>query len=142
MLLNYIRSYIETVGSNIRLSRLELEVMEHFWRMDTASVRDVFESIPESKRPAFTTVQTITQRLEQKGALERAGKTGNALLFRPCITRRSVYRRMIDELLALFGGSAHPLVSHLIDSGKLSLEELKDLEAKAASAKSGKGEKR
>lgn len=115
--------------------------MEYFWRLETASVRDVFESIPESKRPAFTTVQTIAQRLEQKGALERAGKAGNALLFRPSISQRSVYRRMVDDLLALFGGSAHPLVSHLIDSGKLSLEELKDLEAKA-SARRDKGEKR
>src|SRR5512135_3702937 len=108
--------------------------MEHFWRMEIASVRDVFESIPEARRPAFTTVQTITQRLEQKGALERAGKNGNALLFRPAVTRRSVHRKMIDELLALFGGSAHPLVSHLIDSGKLSLEDLKELEARAAAS--------
>ncbi len=129
------------MANDIRLSRLELEVMEHYWRLETASVRDAFESIPESERPAFTTVQTITQRLEQKGALARAGKVGNALLFRPLISQRSVYRRMIDELLALFGGSAHPLVSHLIDSGKLSLEDLRDLEAKAAGARRGKGEK-
>jgi predicted transcriptional regulator len=124
--------------SNVRLSRLEIEVMEHFWRMEEASVRDVFESIPESQRPAFTTVQTITQRLEQKGALARTGKVGNALVFRPAVSRRSVYRRMIDELLALFGGSAHPLVSHLIDSGKLSLEELKELEQRAAGAADSK----
>ena len=116
--------------------------MEHFWRLETASVRDIFESIPEPERPAFTTVQTITQRLEQKGALERAGKAGNALLFCPLISQRSVYRRMIDELLALFGGSAHPLVSHLIDSGKLSLEDLKDLEARVGAATRGKKEKR
>lgn len=129
------------MAAGIKLSRLELQIMEYFWRLETASVRDVFESIPESKRPAFTTVQTIAQRLEQKGALERAGKAGNALLFRPSISQRSVYRRMVDDLLALFGGSAHPLVSHLIDSGKLSLEELKDLEAKA-SARRDKGDKR
>lgn len=129
------------MASHVRLSRLELEIMDHFWRLETASVRDVFEAIPESSRPAFTTVQTIAQRLEQKGALERAGKEGNALLFRPLITRRSVHRRMIDEVLELFGGSARPLVSHLIDSGKLSLEELKDLE-KMAAAKRGRGAKR
>lgn len=130
------------MASNIKLSRLELEVMEYFWRTESASVREVFESIPESKRPAFTTVQTITQRLEQKGALERSGKVGNALVFRPAISRRSVYRRMIDDVLALFGGSAHPLVSHLVDAGKISLEELKELETRAASAsttKRGKG---
>ncbi len=123
-----------------RLSRLELEIMEHFWRMETATVRDVFESIPEDERPAFTTVQTIAQRLEQKGALGRAGKAGNALLFRPLITRRSVYRRVMDEVLSLFGGS-QPLVNHLLESGKLSLEELKDLE-KAAAAKRRNGDKR
>ncbi len=130
------------MASTVRLTRLELEVMQYFWEKGTASVREVFESIPEAERPAFTTVQTITQRLEQKGALERSGKSGNALLFRPLITRRSVHRRMIDELLALFGGSAHPLVSHLIDSGKLSLEDLKDLEARAAAAKREKRERR
>lgn len=124
--------------SKIKLSRLELEVMDHFWRREEASVRDVFESIPEAGRPAFTTIQTITQRLEQKGALLRTGKVGNALVFQPAITRRSVYRKMIDELLAMFGGSAHPLVSHLIDSGKLSLEELKELEERAAGAATAK----
>lgn len=127
------------MSSKIRLSRLELEVMEHFWRKEAASVRDVYEAIPERSRPAFTTIQTIAQRLEQKGALERTGKVGNALVFRPAITKRSVYRRMIDDLLALFGDSAHPLVTHLIDSGKLSLEELKELEARAA-ARRRKGE--
>ncbi len=131
------------MASNVRLSRLELEVMDYFWEKEEASVRDVFESIPETRRPAFTTVQTITQRLEQKGALVRSGKVGNALVFRPSITRRAVHRRMIDELLALFGGSAHPLVGHLIDSGKLTLEELKDLETRAAgaTARRGKGGK-
>jgi predicted transcriptional regulator len=132
--------------SPIKLSRLELEVMDHFWSREEASVRDVFESIPDARRPAFTTVQTIAQRLEQKGALVRCGKVGNALIFRPAISRRSVYRKLIDDLLALFGGSAHPLVSHLVDTGKISLEELKDLEARAAGApaatKRGKGEKR
>ena len=115
--------------------------MEHFWDREESSVRDIHEAIPEPQRPAFTTIQTIIQRLEQKGALTRSGKAGNALLFRPAITRRSVHRRMIDELLALFGGSAHPLVSHLIDSGKLSLEELKELEERAA-AKRREGGKR
>lgn len=117
---------------SIKLTRLELEIMDYFWRHEEASVREVFESISEEKRPAFTTVQTITQRLEQKGALVRFGKNGNALVFKPTITKPSVYRKMIDDLLVLFGGSAHPLVSHLVDSGKLSLEELKELETRVA----------
>lgn len=117
---------------SIKLTRLELEIIEYFWRHEEASVREVFESIPEEKRPAFTTVQTITQRLEQKGALLRSGKSGNAFVFKPAVTKPSVYRKMIDDLLELFGGSAHPLVSHLVDSGKISLEELKELETRAA----------
>lgn len=117
---------------SIKLTRLELEIMDYFWRHEETSVREVFESISEEKRPAFTTVQTIAQRLEQKGALVRSGKNGNALVFKPAITKPSVYRKMIDDLLELFGGSAHPLISHLVDSGKLSLEELKELETRAA----------
>jgi predicted transcriptional regulator len=116
----------------IKLTRLELEIIEYFWRFEEATVREVFEAIPEESRPAFTTVQTIAQRLEQKGALVRSGKTGNALVFKPAITKPSVYRKMIDDLLDLFGGSAHPLVSHLVDSGKISLEDLKELESRAA----------
>lgn len=130
--------------NSVRLTRLELQIMDFFWSKDEASVREVYESIPESQRPAFTTVQTIAQRLEQKGALIRSHKVGNALVYRTAITRRSVYRRMIDELLDVFGGSAQPLVSHLIDSGKLSLEDLKALEERAASpqaARRKKGEK-
>lgn len=129
------------MAPDIKLTRLELEVMEYFWRSDEASVREIFESIPEEQRPAFTTVQTITQRLEQKGALVRSGKVGNALVFKPVITRPSVYRKMIDDLLELFGGSAHPLVSHLVDSGKISLEDLKELEARAAGAATSKRRK-
>lgn len=125
----------------IKLTRLELEIMEYFWRHEEASVRDIFQSIPEEKRPAFTTVQTITQRLEQKGALLRSGKTGNALVFKPAITKPSVYRKMIEDFVELFGGSAHPVVSHLVESGKLSLEELKDLETRVATRRR-KGGKR
>ena len=141
MHVNYSCSYILTVATGIKLSRLELQIMEYFWRHEEASVREVYESIPEEQRPAFTTVQTITQRLEQKGALSRSGKIGNALVFKPVITRPSVYRKMIDDLLELFGGSAHPLVSHLVDSGKISLEELKELEARAATTRRRKGGK-
>lgn len=120
------------MAGSVKLSRLELEVMEHYWQLGEGSVRDAWESIPEAKRPAFTTVQTITQRLEQKGALRRSGKLGNALVFRPAVTKRSVYRRVVDDLLSLFGGSAQPLVSHLIDTGKLTLEELRELESRTA----------
>ena len=77
--------------------------------------------------------QTIVQRLEQKGAVRRTRKVGNALMFEPVITRKSVYRRLVDEFLELFGGSAQPLVAHLLQSGKLTLEDIKALEKKAGS---------
>ena len=112
----------------IRLTRFELEILELLWPLGEASVREVQEAIPEKSRPAYTTVQTIVQRLEQKGAVRRTRKIGNALMFAPAITRKSAYRRLIDELLDLFGGSAQPLVAHLLESGKLTLEDLKALE--------------
>jgi BlaI family penicillinase repressor len=114
----------------IRLSRFELEILEFLWKMGESSVRELQEAIPADSRPAYTTVQTIVQRLEQKGAVRRTRKVGNALMFEAVVTRRSAYRRMIDELLELFGGSAQPLVAHLLDTGKLTLDDLKALEKK------------
>src|SRR5947207_8638801 len=111
-----------------RLSRFELEILEFLWKMGESSVRELQEAIPRDSRPAYTTVQTIVQRLEQKGALRRSRKVGNALMFQATITRKSVYRRLIDELLEVFGGSAQPLVAHLLESGKLTLEDIKALE--------------
>jgi BlaI family penicillinase repressor len=122
----------------IRLTRFELEIMELLWRLGEASVREIQEAIPQDDRPAYTTVQTIVQRLEQKDAVGRTRKVGNALMFEPLITRKSVYRRLIDELLGLFGGSAQPLITHLIESGKLTLEDLKELE-KSSGKRARKG---
>jgi BlaI family penicillinase repressor len=114
----------------MRLSRFELEILEFLWNMGESSVRELQEAIPADSRPAYTTVQTIVQRLEQKGAVRRTRKVGNALMFEAVVSRRSAYRRMIDELLELFGGSAQPLVAHLLDTGKLTLDDLKALEKK------------
>jgi len=113
------------------LSRFELEIMDVLWRIGEASVREIREALSERKRPAYTTVQTIVQRLEQKGAVRRTRKIGNALMFEPAVTRKTAYRRVFDELLALFGGSARPVVAHLVDTGKLTLEDLKALEEHA-----------
>jgi BlaI family transcriptional regulator, penicillinase repressor len=118
----------------IQLTKFELEIMDVLWRLEEASVREVMDALSETKRPAYTTVQTIVQRLEQKGAVRRTRKIGNALMFEPAVTKTSAYRRVIDELLALFGGSAQPVVAHLLESGKLTLEDLKALE-EAESAK-------
>ncbi len=117
--------------TTIRLTPFELEIMDLLWRLGEASVREVQEEIPEESRPAYTTVQTIIQRLEQKEAVRRSRKIGNALMFEPLITRKSVYRRLIDEFLDLFGGSAQPVVAHLLESGKLTLEDIKALEKRA-----------
>ena len=112
----------------VSLTKFELEVMEILWDLKEASVREVQEAIHERTRPAYTTVQTIFTRLEEKGAVKRTRKIGNAYLFEPLIERTSVYRRMVDEFLDLFGGSAQPVVARLVETGKLTLEDLKALE--------------
>ncbi|MGH9456394.1 MAG: BlaI/MecI/CopY family transcriptional regulator [Thermoanaerobaculia bacterium] len=114
------------------LSKFELEIMEVLWDLGQASVRDVQEAIQERRRPAYTTVQTIFVRLEEKGAVRRTRKVGNAFIFEPVMTRRSVYRRLVDDFLELFGGSAQPVVSQLLETGKLTLEDLKALEERHA----------
>lgn len=127
--------------TQIRLTRFELEIMDVVWRLGETSVREVQEAIPEESRPAYTTVQTIVQRLEQKGAVRRTRKVGNALMFEPAITRKSVYRCLMDEFLDMFGGSAQPLVAHLLESGKLTLDDIRAMEKageKAAAKKGGK----
>ena len=114
--------------AKIRITRFELELMEQLWKLGTASVREIQESLPEKKRPAYTTVQTMIYRLEEKKALRRVKKIGNAHVFEPLITRKAVYRRLIDDLLDLFGGSAAPVMAHLVESGKLSLAEVRAAE--------------
>ena len=120
------------------LTRFELEILDLLWRLGEASVREVCDALAETKRPAYTTVQTIIQRLEQKGAVRRTRKIGNALMFEPVVTRQKAYRPVIDELLALFGGSAKPVVAHLLESGDLTLEDLKALEDVVATKKKGR----
>jgi len=118
----------------VHLSKFELEIMEILWERGELSVREVQEAIQERKRPAYTTVQTIFTRLEEKKAVRRTRKIGNAFLFEPLITRTSVHRRIIDDFLALFGGSAEPVVARLVETGKLTLEDLKALEEKRDAA--------
>lgn len=119
----------------IKLTRLELEIMQYLWKLGEVAVREIQEAIPAAKRPAYTTVQTILTRLEEKGAVRRTRKIGNAHLFEAVVTRKGMYERLVDELLDLFGGSPEPLVSHLVDSGKLTLEDLKHAEERLASAR-------
>jgi predicted transcriptional regulator len=125
----------------MNLTRFELEIMDVLWRLGEASVRELRDALTDKKRPAYTTVQTIVQRLEQKGAVRRTRKIGNALMFEPAVTRKSAYRRVIDDLLTLFGGSARPVVAQLLESGKLTLEDLKALEEAEAGKKAKRGRK-
>lgn len=107
-----------------RLTKLELGIMEALWRNGPSSIREIQESFPEESRPAYTTVQTIVYRLEAKRALRRVKKISNAHIFEAVITRDAAHRTLIDHLLALFGGRTQPIMAHLIESGKLTLEDL------------------
>src|SRR5215467_11945222 len=109
-----------------KVTRFELELLEQLWKLGTASVREIQESLPEKDRPSYTTVQTIVYRLEEKKAVRRIKKIGNAHIFEAVVTRKAVYRRLIDDLLELFGGSPAPVISHLLESGKLSLADIRE----------------
>ena len=111
-----------------KVSRFELELLEQLWKLGSASVREIQEGLPEKNRPAYTTVQTMIYRLEEKGAVRRVKKIGNAHVFEPVFTRKAVYRRLVDDLLQMFGGTAAPLMSHLAESGKLSLADVREAE--------------
>jgi BlaI family transcriptional regulator, penicillinase repressor len=111
-----------------KLSRLELQVMEALWTRLQASIREVQESFPEKNRPAYTTVQTTVYRLEVKKAVRRVKKVGNFHIFEAAISRDAAQRRLIDDLLALFGGRIQPVMSRLIESGKLTLRDVREAE--------------
>src|SRR5579859_6287128 len=113
---------------NPKLSRLEIQIMEVLWNCGSASIREIQESFPEKKRPAYTTIQTTVYRLEAKKALRRAKKVGNFHVFEPAISRDVAQRKLIDDLLALFGGRTQPVMAHLIESGKLTLADVKEAE--------------
>lgn len=113
---------------HVRLTKFELEIMQSLWELGRASVREIQEQLPAKKRPAYTTVQTMIYRLEEKGALRRVKKIGNAHVFEPLVTRKAAHHRLVDELLDFFGGSARPLMAHLAEAGKLSLEDIREME--------------
>ena len=117
-----------TQRNNIKLSPLELKAMEALWKLGRASIREILEQLPVSKKLAYTTVQTLVFRLEAKGAVRKLRKIGNAHIFVPVITRRQAYRRLVSDFLELFSGSPLPVMSHLADTGKLTLEDLRDME--------------
>ncbi len=114
--------------SGAKLTRLELRIMETLWTRGESSIREVQESFPEKGRPAYTTIQTTMYRMEAKKVLRRVRKVGNFHMFEATISRDAAQGRLIDDLLALFGGRSQPVMAHLIESGKLTLEDVKEAE--------------
>jgi predicted transcriptional regulator len=110
------------------LTKLELQIMEALWTRGASSVREIQEAFPERERPAYTTVQTMVYRLETKKAVRRVKKIGNAHIFEAVVSRNAAQRRLIDELLSFFGGRSQPVVAHLIEAGKLTLEDVQEAE--------------
>jgi BlaI family penicillinase repressor len=111
-----------------KLSRLELKIMETLWTRGEVSIREIQEAFPEKGRPAYTTIQTTVYRLEGKKAVRRVRKVGNFHMFAAAVTRDAAQRRLVDDLLSLFGGRTQPVMMHLIESGKLTLEDVKEAE--------------
>ena len=122
-----------------KLTKLELKVMEALWNNGTSSIREIQETFPENKRPAYTTVQTTVYRMENKKVVQRVKKIGNAHIFDAAISRNAAHGKLIDNLLNVFGGSVQPVMSHLIETGQLTLGDLE--EAKASIRRLSKQEK-
>jgi len=111
-----------------KLSKLEFQIMEALWDKSECSIREIQEAFPVKKRPAYTTIQTTVYRMETKGVVRRMRKVGNFHMFAPAISRDAAQRRLIDDILALFGGRGQPVMAHLIETGKLSLDDVKEAE--------------
>ena len=120
-----------------RLSKLEYGIMEALWNKEKASIRELQESFPEKRRPAYTTVQTTVYRLEAKGAVKRVRKVGNFHIFAAAVTRAAAQKRLIDDLLSMFGGQTRPVMAHLVQTGKLTIEDIREAEALLQKLKQG-----
>ncbi len=109
-----------------KLTKLELQIMEALWTRGACSIREVQETFPEKKRPAYTTIQTTVYRLETKQAVRRVKKIGNAHIFEAVVSRSAAQGGLIDNLLGLFGGRTQPIMAHLIESGKLTMKDVEE----------------
>ncbi len=110
-----------------KLARLELQILEVLWALEKASIREIQERFPEP-RPAYTTIQTTVYRLESKNAVRRVRKISNAHIFEPLVARDFARHRLLDEILSLFGGRAQPMMAQLAEAGKLTLDDVRELE--------------
>ena len=126
--------------ANNKLSKLEFQIMEALWSRGDLSIREIKETFPVKRVPAYTTIQTTVYRMEAKEIVRRVKKVGNFHIFAAAISREAAQRRLIDDLLGFFGGSSQPVMAHLIESGKLSLEDVKEAE-KALQKMARKGKK-
>lgn len=111
-----------------RLSKLEYKIMEVLWNRSECSIREILDSLPGKRKPAYTTVQTTVYRMEAKGVVRRVKKVGNFHVFSATISRNAAQHRLVDDLLAIFGGRWQPVMAHLIDSGRLTLDDVKEAE--------------
>src|SRR5580692_10725394 len=111
-----------------RLSKLELTIMEALWTKGPCSIREIHDSFPARNKPAYSTVQTMVYRLEVKKALRRTKKISTAFIFEAAVSREAAERKLIDDLLGLFGGRSRPIIAHLIGSGSFTLEDVRDAE--------------
>jgi predicted transcriptional regulator len=111
-----------------KLTKLELQIMEALWTAGASSIREIQETFPKKDRPAYTTIQTTVYRLEGKKAVRRVKKVGNFHIFEAAVSRSAAQRKLVDDLLALFGGSTQPVMAHLIESGRLTLADVKEAE--------------
>jgi predicted transcriptional regulator len=109
-----------------KFTKLELRIMQAVWDRGAVSIREIQEAFPELERPSYTTVQTTVYRLEGKKAVRRVKKIGNAHIFEAVVSRNAAQSRLIDDLLGLFGGRTQPIMAHLVESGKLTLEDVKE----------------
>jgi len=111
-----------------KLTKLELQIMEALWTRGACSIREIHETFPEKKRPAYTTIQTTVYRMERKKAVRCTKRISNANIFEAAVSREEAQNRLIDELISLFGGRPKPVMARLVESGKLTLDDIKEAE--------------
>ncbi|HLW98615.1 MAG TPA: BlaI/MecI/CopY family transcriptional regulator [Candidatus Acidoferrales bacterium] len=124
-----------------KLTKLELQILEVLWKHGKASIREIQESFPEP-RPAYTTIQTTVYRLEGKKAVRRVRKISNAHIFEPTVARDVARHRLLDEILSFFGGRAQPMMAQLAEAGKLTLDDVHELEKDIQKIERQKAEKK
>jgi BlaI family transcriptional regulator, penicillinase repressor len=121
-----------------KLSKLEYQIMDALWARGESAIREIQESFPSERRPAYTTIQTTVYRMEAKQIVRRVRKMGNFHIFAANVSREAAQRTLIDDLLSLFGGRSQPIMAHLIDSGKLSLQDVQDAEKMLRETRKGR----